>query len=65
MAQRGDSCGKDVPDLYLSVCRDCKQRSRCRDRNLHSRKEIFSGGYPVECASFEPEWFRGIEGVRP
>lgn len=65
MAQRGDTNRAPVPYLYRSVCDGCKSSAWCRDRNLHSRDEIFSGGYPVECASFDPEWFRGIEGVRP
>lgn len=65
MAQRGDSKRAQVSDLYRSLCNDCKIKSRCRDRNLHSREEIFGGGYPVECAEFQPDWFRGIEGVRP
>lgn len=69
MAQRGDSSGKAVPDLYGPVCQcdGCTQQGRCKDYNLHARDSVIGwiNGYPVQCSEYKPLWFRGIEGVRP
>lgn len=68
-AQRSDASRATVPDLFgpACLCNGCKVQGRCRDYNLHNRNSLLAwvNGYSVGCSEYVPEWYRGIEGVRP
>ena len=68
-AQRRDTGRAAVPDLFgpACLCLGCTLRGGCDDRNLHSRDSLLArvNGYSVGCGHYRPEWYRGIEGVKP
>jgi hypothetical protein len=67
-AQRRDTGRADVPDLFgpACLCNGCSV-VRCADRDLHARDSLLAwvNGYSVGCSEYQPETWRGIEGVRP
>ena len=69
MAQRGESARAAVSGVFGPgcLCDGCKLQRGCKDCNLYSRDSLLAwvNGYSVGCSEYVPEWFRGIEGVRP
>lgn len=68
-AQRRDAGRAQVPDLFgpSCLCTGCTLRHRCKDYNLHNRDSLLAWirGETRSCSEYQPEWFRGLEGVRP
>lgn len=70
MGARSDIPGAQVPhDLFgpQCLCSGCMRRGRCQDYNLHNRDSLlaWTNGYSVGCGDYQPETYRGLEGVRP
>lgn len=68
MAKRGEPAREGVFDVlgYSCLCSWCQLSARCADYNLHHRDTIIGriNGYPVSCSNHQPDYYRGIDGVR-
>jgi len=70
MAQFCDNKRAQVFDLSgpADVCADCAVRYQCRQRSARTKAALFAWARdadPPECVDYRPQWFRGLEGVRP
>jgi len=48
------------------VCHDCRRERLCAGRRDMARETVLAWAHnrpKPDCASFEPRWFRGLEGV--